>query len=108
MIDGSGPVRGHHSLLKRGMGVRVFERRRNQSPKTGAIPPRELQTQIHNHATADHVPKGRCYRRVNRSLPKGILGIDAAQENPSGTTMPLSQMQHPSQNSAQHVTKLAR
>ena len=65
--------------------VRMFERRRNQSPKPGGIPPPELQTKIHDHGTADHVPKSRCPRRLDRNLPRGVLKIGTTQEDPSGT-----------------------
>ena len=86
----------------------MFEHRRTQSPKPGAVPPPELQTQIHDHVTSGHVPKSRCPRQVDRNLPNVILDIDTAQEDPSGTTVPQSQKQHPQQNVTQHVTKLAR
>ena len=91
VFDGSGLLQGHHCVLKRAVSVSMFKRRCYQSPIAGAIPPPELQTRIHDHVTANHVLTSRSPGRVNWNLPIDILDIDAAQDNPSDNTMPLSQ-----------------
>lgn len=73
----------------------VFESRRCQSPKPGATTPPELQAQIHDHVTADHVPKRRRASAVTDGLSKSLFDACAAQEKSRVTSALLSRIKHP-------------
>ena len=59
MHDGDGPLRGHNGALKRRAGVSLLTRGSQQAPLPRAIPPPELQPQIHDHASAGNVTEHR-------------------------------------------------
>ena len=65
MFDGGRPLWGNGRILKRRVGVGMFQRRRHQSSEPGAITPPELQAKIHNYVAAHRVPKHRRPYRVN-------------------------------------------
>ena len=65
MFAGRRPLLGNGRILKRGVGVEMFQRRRHQPPEPGAITPPELQAKIHNYVFAHPVPKHRRPYRVN-------------------------------------------
>ena len=66
MLDGSDPLWGHHCVLKSGVCVTMFVRRRHQSPIAWATRPPELQTQIYDHVTLTVYP--------NVGAPAGSTG----------------------------------
>ena len=63
MHDGGGPLRGHNGALKRRAGMSVLTRGSQQAPVPRAIPPPELEPQIHDHASAGNVTE---HRRPDR------------------------------------------
>ena len=101
MRDGCGPLRGHNGALKRRAGVSVLTHGSQQAPLPRAIPPPELQPQIHDHASAGNVTEHRRPDRINQHLPKSLLDIHAAEDYPSATAVRLPQKPNTQQHHAQ-------
>lgn len=72
----------------------MFERQSYQPAVSGAIPPPDLQPQMHDHMIADHVPKSRRAGRPNQNLSKGIMDVYVSREGPSSTPVLMSPNQH--------------
>ena len=68
MFDGSRPLWGNSRILKRRVGVGMFQRRSHQPPEPGTITPPEVQAKIHNYVFAHRV-------QTPASLP-GQLRLD--------------------------------
>ena len=64
MFDGSRPLWGNGRILKRRVGVGMFQRRSHHPAEPGAITSPELQAKIHNYVFAHRVPKHRRPYRV--------------------------------------------
>ena len=108
MHDGDGPLRGHNGALKRRAGVSLLTRGSQQAPVPMAIPPPELQRQIHDHASAGNVTEHRRPDRINQHFPKNLFDIHAAEDCRSATAVRLPQKQLTQQHLAPNVAELAR
>ena len=108
MHDGSGPLRGHNVAFKRRAGVSLLTRGSQQAPVPRAIPPPELQPQIHDLASAGNVTEHRRPDRINQHLPKILFDIHAAEDYPSATAVRLPQKPLTQQHLAPNVAELAR
>ena len=94
MFDGSRPLWGNSRILKRRVGVGMFQRRSHQPLEPEAITPPKFQAKIHNYAFAHRVPKHRHRFQVSYDLTKGVFHVNAAKDDPSCGTVQLPQNQY--------------
>lgn len=107
-LDGTGPSRGHRCILKHVPSMSMFERRCYQSPAIVPIPPPELQTQIHDHGTADHVPKRRHPDRITGPCERHPLHRRGTRKVRAVLPCRCRKNQNTHQHTTEHLTKLAR
>lgn len=75
------------------------------SQEARAIPPTELQSEIHKNGDAEFVHESRGAGRVHSNLPKRVFDIDVSQNDVGGETEAPSQVHDSCQDIRENVTQ---
>ena len=89
MLDGGHALWRNGHVLKRLVGVGMFQRRSHQHPKPRPVTPPELKARLHNRVAAHPVPKCRRPFRISKDVTKGVFHVNAAKDNSSCRTVLL-------------------
>ena len=86
----------------------MLQRRDDKVPKTRAATPPKLQEQVHESVLVKNVTKLSSMQGVYGNLAERVFDIYTAQHDAGNRAMALVEVQNPSTNIREDVTKLTR